>query len=513
MAEPPTALASTVAIGRSATIHMVGFAVASVAALATAAVIARRVGYHGLGVYALAFGGAMLLSSITRFGLEISAFQHPNQFPSTDDPRAAAFSARRSILVSLVTGTLGGLLLWLAAAKIGTALNQPLAIPMFKAFAPAIPALNLLFVGTATLRGARQINGFVIPRFVLYPGFQFFTILVALYFRLDVTWAAYGSVVAILLADAVVLFLVYRTFPNPSAGTPTSALLAFGGWNFPIQVLQFLLLWVDLAIVGFYLLPEQVGHYRIAAQAALLAAVIGSAFETLYAPLCARLLAKEDEAHLAEATRSAARLVLFLTGGFVVAVVGAPHLLLQLFGPNFEPSIPPFLVLIMAHTVVAALAPGWYLLIMTKRSRQEALANGLALVASVVVAVYFFSVMGMVAAAFGTATGLVVRAALRLRFVSEIPALRPVSLPLLRGLVMFVFLASASRFAPAAGFADFPVAPVLLAALFWFVGYFGLLVPADRTALRLIIRKTFAPRQENVDSPGGPWSSPPTDGA
>ncbi len=480
-----------VKVGHSALLHLVGTGVSGLAGLVVIVFVSRRLGYDDLGLYSLGLGVALLTSVVTRLGLDYSAVHFISKHTGRGEPAQGAASARFSLLMSAAAGALGAAAIWLAAPRLSQFLQEPGFEPVLVAFAPLVPLYNAFYVAVAALRGAQRIPLYVGLRFLLLPVLTMVFVASAVLARPSLMLAVHMTWAAALVALAVTVVPFSRTFSGHGRHENRQAVLRFGGWSLLIQFLHFTILWIDLAIVGYFLAPQDVGVYRVAAQTALLFSLVVFAFEALYAPLGSALVAAGERRHLNEVTTSTARLCFVLTGAGGLFATLSPDTFLAPFGPHTGPVLVPFVLLTMAHTLSSAMGPSNSLVLMAGRPGIEAVTTLPALLLSVGLAAWLVPRYGVPGAALATSVALILRNLNRLYFLRSIFRVSPVSPQLLVGLAFFAAILAGAAAVVHVG--DGYQIAVAAASTFSFVGvcFLFVITAQDRDVLKAIFARLF----------------------
>lgn len=501
---------SRVSIGHSAILNLVGVAASGLLGLAVTVVVSRRLGYDDLGLYSMGLGGVLFLSLVTRMGLDVAVLHFSSVHLEREEDGAAASLTRNSALWSFGTGTLGAILLWLAAPLAGSLMGEPRLDSVLRAFAPAVPFLNLLHVADGALRGAGRVARAIGPRLIVYPVTQFGAVLLVLLVNPELILVVYGTVAGAALASGFALYSLLRTYPSSEERITIGRLARFGAGNLTIQVLHYGVMWTGLFLLAWLMASADAGYFRVAAQTSLLLAVIPSAFETFYGPVTSRLLDRGDTEHLNDATQSSARITFYLTATAALPMILAPEIVLIPFGPNVGPAVLAFAILAAAQSLAALLGPAAWILIGGERLDLEILANIPPMLLVVGATIIVVPLYGVVGAAAITAVAIVLRAAFRYHYISSRFGVTPVSPGLLRGLGLYVLLL-------VVGFASkevISVGPWIVGAmattLFLLFGVLVITTPIDRETCVDVLRHLVQPGRAALATPAWDPGDRPT---
>jgi len=375
--------------------------------------LARILGAERYGIYAYALSLVTLLALPAHAGLPNLILRETARGMTLERydlvKGAWQWAGRVVAILSLLVMGIGGPLLVMWQGGLRSLSGQTMAWAL-----PLVPLMALGNLRGAALRGLQRVVLGQLPEFILRPGL----------FLLMVGSAAvlYGGtlsppvammlrVAASLLAFAAGAWLLWRCTPRavrharPSveprgwlASSTIFALLAgFGMVNQQASTV----------ILGLFTTPDAVGRFRVATQVATLAAFGLNTVNTVVAPRFTDLWARGEKARLQRLVTRSAQVVLafnlLVTVAFVLA--GRPFFRL-VFGPEFDGSYMPLLVLLIGQVVNSAAGSVGSLLDMTGHERDTARGMAIAAAVNVVLNLVLVPVWGIVGAATATATSM-----------------------------------------------------------------------------------------------------------
>ena len=192
-----------------------------------------------------------------------------------------------------------------------------------------------------------------------------------------------------------------------------------------ISVLSALLRQIDVVILGWFVPTNEVGVYAIAVRLATLCGLSLVLTNILAAP---GLLALYSAGRLEDMQVLASRLAhIVFWPALAVALVGGyfAHDILGLFGPEYPAAAPAMVVLMLGQLVNVSVGPVGHLVDLTGNHRAGVYVRSFALALAIAMAVVLIPWIGILGAAFATATAMVVwNAALYIIVVRRV-GLRP----------------------------------------------------------------------------------------
>jgi O-antigen/teichoic acid export membrane protein len=376
-------------------------------------VLARTLGPHGYGIYALALSIATLLAIPLQMGLppllvrEVARYQQAQRWGLLRGLLAWTF--RFAMFVSIVVGVAAASVAWVARGS-----QEQLELVTFLWAMLLVSLLGMMGIQAAALVGLRRVVVGHVPDICARAGF-----LVLL--MLAVQWAA-GltpqsamalNTIAAVVALAIGAFLLRRALPpSMQQAAPEYGSSAWLRSLLPLCLtggMHTIHTQIDAVMLGLFGNAEDVGIYRTAAQTALLASLPLIFMGTALAPDIARLHAAGDSAGLQRLMAWSGRLVLGVTAAVVlILVLAGDAILVTVFGEQFRPGYPVLALLSVGHLFGAALGPVALLLNMTGHERDTAYGSAIAAVLSIALSSMLIPFLGMAGAAVATTSAVVV---------------------------------------------------------------------------------------------------------
>lgn len=325
----------------------------------TTIVLARVLGPHDWGGYAIASSLVTILLAVTTLGVDqgIAYFVGAREW----EPRAALGSALR---MAGVAGTLGAAVGLVARVAVPSAFA---GLPLWQvAVAVAgIPfGLALIYASSVTLASDRYEASMAMPAVQA-------ALLLAVSIPLALLFDRSGAIVALTLAAAVVAVgaVVWARSRLPAAA-PTQPgqlrrAISFGVKGYGANALQLVNYQLDLFILAAVASAAAVGHYALAVSATALLMVLPRSLSAVLYPRVARLSVSGDHVKRAMVEAKSLRhvsLIVVLTS--IAMAAGLELLVVPVFGADYRPAINLGLILVPGaaaigvSTVLAATVVG-----------------------------------------------------------------------------------------------------------------------------------------------------------
>ena len=250
-----------------------------------------------------------------------------------------------------------------------------------------------------------------------------------------------GAMIALLaghVAAAALSAIALRRLLGPRRQPPTynpRELLGFSMVNWLSTLASTGLLWVDTLLLGVFLSSADVGRYNVATRLVTMATFIMPAINNAFAPRIADLHHRGRSQSLGRVYAVAASWNVRLTVPIFGVLLAFPAELLSLFGRGFATAATVTVILAVGKFVAAATGPCGMMLDMSGRPAWSMANNIVALVANVLLNLWWIPEYGIVGSAAAWALSLTVVNLARILEVWRIMDMLPFDLATLKGVV------------------------------------------------------------------------------
>jgi O-antigen/teichoic acid export membrane protein len=267
-------------------------------------ILSRNLGADILGLYVLGLGILNITTIFSRLGLSMGSIRFISMYHGKGDEEKIKGIILQSLSISFFAGLILALIIFLSAEFISnTFFKNSDLVPVIKLFSLSIPFFSSFKVAATLTRGFKIMKYFVYSVNFFQPILNLALISFFLIVGLSLRVAVYAKVISIVFGLFLAIFYISKAFPellnrNVRSSFSVSALLRLSIPLMGVNFLQFLMTWIDVLMIGYFLLPYDVGIYRSAAQVTLLLTFVRIAFNAILAPLVADLYFKKEMAGL-----------------------------------------------------------------------------------------------------------------------------------------------------------------------------------------------------------------------
>ena len=302
-------------------------------------ILTTYLGAGGYGTYMLLVGAVTIMTTVAAMGLDQGVMRFVAQQRaggSADHIPGLVGTASWMGLASSVVVVLAG---WAVAAPVATRIfHQPAIGGMLRLMTIAVPAAVFCTLWLHATRGFQRMEETFWVSNLFEPAARIGLFLVLVLGGLEIG-AAVGSYVVAAVAGAVLAGLALRRLLT--SGTRRRepgqawALISFSVPLLGAGTLAMIVEWTDTIMLGYFTVPAQVGVYNVALRVAALCGMIHFAFGSIFAPIIAELLHRNDMDGLDQLFKIDTRWVFTLTLPIFVLVVLLSRDILVIFGAEF----------------------------------------------------------------------------------------------------------------------------------------------------------------------------------
>lgn len=383
---------------------------------AVAVLLARLLGPEAYGVYVYVFALVSLMAILAQLGLPTLLMRETASADVQSQWGLMRGIWRWANAVTLISSAvliaIGSVSAWLLSGQLTREQLAAFGWGML-----LVPLIALAELRSGALRGLRRVIQGQLPGMLIRPGLFLTLILIVIWSGLASSLTA-ANVMALHAVATSIAFMIGAAFlwcARPARLAVAKPSYRQRSWlqsTVPLAMLGTLQATngqADLVMLGLFADAEDVGVYRVAVQAAMLAAFALDAINMVTAPYFARLYTLGDRAQMQKvATLSARGILAFSIPIAMVLVAGGDMLLSAIFGKGFEAGYPALIILLGGQLLNAAFGPAGTLLNMTGHERYTMRAFFMSVGVNIILNLALIPIFGVAGAAAAAAASIVV---------------------------------------------------------------------------------------------------------
>ena len=337
--------------------------------------MARILGPAGLGSWLVARTVAFDLSGIlARCGLDEAALRFVARSRGRHEPACARGVVSLASQWTLVTAVIAVVLILTGASFIGgRVFGKPDVAYLMRVLAPSLLLWAPVTVFLAAVQGQDRVAIRVGGQKVAFPGVQAAVLALALaagWGMRGVVGAHYLGVLATAVVAATAGLRAWRsTVGSGERECQKRELVSFAGPVALTELSTFVVLWIDILMLGALSTRSEAGIYGATQRVAGLVALPLNAVNMMFSPMIAVLHGRGDTRGLGEMFRITTRWVLIASLPLFVLVIFGGTSILGLFGRDFQAGYAALALLSVGKLVSSATGSVGYMLNMTGHQR------------------------------------------------------------------------------------------------------------------------------------------------
>lgn len=358
-------------VAKGAGVTFIGKVIGTGLKYTTQVVMARLLGARVFGLYALGKVIYHLGQLISEMGLYAGAVRYVSIYHGVGDMRRLKGVLLQAVGLSFFGGLGLGAVLFLNSGPIAQEFfSKPELASALWIFAMALPFGASMTVAAVATTGFKTTKYLIYVQELVQPFTNLLLFALLFSFGLKLSGAVAAWLLASILGLAAALYFVRKIFP---AVTLKEIKPIFKGkqlFNFSIPLafgdfLEYILLWTDTLMLGYFRSAAEVGIYRAASQTALLLTISLVSLDTIFAPMIADLYNRRKFDKMGQLFKTTTRWSFTLTLPLFLVVGMAGQDILRIFGQAFAVAWLPLLVLDLGQLVNTGTGGVGYMLVMS----------------------------------------------------------------------------------------------------------------------------------------------------
>lgn len=401
----------------------------------TAILIARLTGSAGYGAYNFAISWIAILSLIGLFGFNKLIVREYARYQTDLNYGLQLGLLRRAEQLTVLFSLAVIAVVWMLSDYIGQLVVEEDSSLMVNSLLVALPLvviLTLIRIRQAAMEANRQAFVGNMAELLISPmALLVFVIIfwLALNDQFNAFWALGGKVAAGIVAFVSLAVIARRNLPEAiRKAKPEYCTRKWLKSAFPLLLISGLYVVnanTDIIMIGFLGGADATGYYAAASKAALLMTFIMLSVNKTLSPNFASLYKEQKIERLQSLVTHSVRVVSFVSGLSMLALVGLGYWYLLIFGSDFTIAHFALAILCFAKLINGLMGPVGHLLIMTSHENIAAWNVALAVVVNIVLNYLLIPIMGIEGAAVSSLVSFIVVNVLQATAVYRLVGINP----------------------------------------------------------------------------------------
>jgi O-antigen/teichoic acid export membrane protein len=405
-------------ITKGAGISLFGMAAQMLLAMVTRIIVIRYIAQSEYGMYSLALVLVNIAVLISTLGLERGIARQIAFYRGKKDKSKVREVVFSSLKVGIIASLFFSLVLFFTSDFISTRFyHTPELAALAKILCIAIPFLVLSRIFSSMFAGFERAQPRVYFQFILRNTLFPLLLIIVILPGLSFIWVVYAFVASAILT--CMAFAVYTTKNLPLTSRSgnsiytsslTKELLLFSLPLLLVNILQEIITSTDTLMLGYFMLPEDVGLYNAAVPLAHLIPIGLGAINFLYIPVVSQFYAKSQPEKIRRTYVVLTKWVLAITLPIFLIFVLFPEFTLNImFGSRYAGAAFALQILSLGFFINTILGPNGGLLTVIGQTRFLMWAAIIAAIGNIILDLVLIPPLGINGAAIGSALAIAIQ--------------------------------------------------------------------------------------------------------
>ena len=432
-------------IAKESSITFVGMVYGNINRYVYTAILARWVGIEFLGIYSLANAIMIIFEMISKMGLETGVMRFVSRLDIETQKKEIQLVIQSALKMSMIFSIISSILLILFSSLLVQVFNGGY---LFKitliVFACTIPFNVTTLISAFSTQGFKLLKYKVIITQLLNPSVLLITMLLAF----NLMSKEMAIILPIPLTGIVGCFimffmlkkLVVMNIQSIIKSKFNNDLLKYSIPLMLVSILQVLMHWMDILMLGYFTDTTTVGLYHPAARTAGLLQALLLSFLSIYAPTISELDSKKKYKKMERIYKLVTRLLLTFSIPISIILILFPTKVLLIFGPEYMAGSTVLILLTFGAFFQTIFGPAGPLLSMSGYTNIVFINSLIAFVLNFILNIILIPRFGLVGAALSTLISMLLLGIARTIEVKIIFNFSFLSISLLKPIISAIFL-------------------------------------------------------------------------
>ncbi len=331
-------------IAKSSVLVFIGLFLSKIFSYVYRLIIARNYGPESYGLFSLASVIVGWIGVIAIFGLNDGLLRYIGIYRGKKEQDKVNYLFRKSFYLLLITGLIGGILLFASSDYISNNIfHEPNLAIFLNIFSIVLPLSVILVAFQAPLRAYEKVNWYVFIFTILTNSLQvgFIILFVVLGLGLVAIPLSYlaGLIVVFLTAIIVTKRKIPQIFSKPKYDDKSSLFKEVLSYSWPLifaEIIWKIFKWTDSFLIGIFQNAAEVGFYNAAIPIAFLLTFSSDLFMQMFVPLINKEYSKNNMEVVKQLSQQVGKWLFFTNLPILILIFLFPEMFLHiLFGKEF----------------------------------------------------------------------------------------------------------------------------------------------------------------------------------
>lgn len=375
-------------------------------------IIAKYLGASGSGVYFLALSITTIGSIIARIGLDNAVVRFVSKYIQSNDYQRVKGVYQLAIIITFILSTLVSIILYLFSPILNDWIfNEDDLTQVIQIMAISVIPQNMITIMCEIIKGFRR----VVLSTALQAAFSIIIVVLIFLLKNNISLSylsiiySLASWVAFIVCVMIFIKFVTKITELQKPVYEFKQILSASSSLFWISILNTVMGYADIWVLGIWMNSEEVGVYNIALKITTLSSMLLLAINSVAAPRFSGLFSNKDYVGLQKNFSWISSIMLGVSSVFLIIIISFPVNILSIFGSDFESGYSVLIILAIGQFVALATGPLAILLMMTgleKQHRNNVFSSALI---NIALNLILIPIIGVVGAAMATSISIILK--------------------------------------------------------------------------------------------------------
>lgn len=469
-------------------------------------IITRTIGAELYGLFFLGNIIALIGSMISRLGLDYAILRFVALFKGKAQETRILNTIKSALLICIIASVAIVILIVIMSPLLANVIfRKPQLVTVIMILAIGIPFTNIISMVVNLFLGLKEVKYKVIIENLLLPLIKLTLIILFFYKGLRLNGVLYATVISSFAVAIYCLVFIYHRFPalRKAGYKDKKPLLSF---SLPIMgetILNYIISWVDILILGYFATSTDVGILGIIYRISIVLVFVQYSFNAIFSPMISELHGKNKLNDLERLFKLQTRWAFSLTLPFLILLIIFPDYIMRVFGETFVSGALALAIIGVGRFFDTVVGASGLMIMMVGKPKINTINSLIILVMKIILNIILIPKYGLIGAAISAALTIALIDIFRVCEVYYILKIHPYNRKFLKPIIAAI--ASVALFfltwqliqTKFAGIFDI-ILPASVFLLFYFGILFTLKLDAeDKFILNSIYSKLFNLRHNN----------------
>ncbi len=401
-------------------------------------IITRTIGAELYGLFFLGNIIALIGSMIARLGLDYAILRFVALFKGKDQEIRIFKTVKSALLISAIASAAVVIVsVILSPFMAHTIFRKPQLITVILFLAIGIPFTNIIAMVVNLFLGLKEVKYKVLIENLLLPLIKLISIILFFQCGMRLSGVVYANVLSSFVVAVFCLVLINHRFPQirKSGYADKKPLLSF---SLPIlgeTILNYIISWIDILILGYFSTSTDVGILGIIYRISIVLVFVQYSFNAIFSPMISELHGTNKLKELEQLFKLQTRWAFSLTLPFLILLIMFPEHIMKIFGDTFVNGALALVIISIGRFFDTVVGASGLMIMMIGKPKINTINSLIILVIKIILNIIMIPKYGLIGAAISAALSVALLDILRVCEVYYLLKIHPYNRKLLKPII------------------------------------------------------------------------------